>query len=156
MKNTKIPTIAGRNALDRVIAYSDRAPDGLAGLEPHVLIRMLRHRLRMSQSQLARRVGLPQSHIAKIESGRTDMQLGTARRIFSALFCGMVILPRPERDLDKAVAGRVRVVAKRNVARVSGTMAMEKQLPERGVIRELEQSEERKINEGRAGDLWRD
>lgn len=66
----------------------------MEGLEPHVLIRTLRRELKMTQAQLARRAGLPQSHLAKIEGGKVDMQLGTLRRILRAMSHELVLTLR--------------------------------------------------------------
>lgn len=74
------------------------------------LIRALRSALRMSQAQLARRCGLPRQHVAKVESGKVVPRLDTLGRILKAMFCDLVLLPRPvirpgdalaERDLLK-------------------------------------------------------
>ncbi|MBI4675959.1 MAG: helix-turn-helix transcriptional regulator [Elusimicrobia bacterium] len=64
----------------------------------------------MSQTQLARRCGIPRSHLARLEAGKVDFQLATLKRVLDAMFCDLVILPsarkRPsdalaERDLEK-------------------------------------------------------
>jgi len=49
----------------------------------------------MTQAQLARRAGLTQPHVALIESGKGDPQVGTLRALFNALFCDLVVLPIP-------------------------------------------------------------
>lgn len=102
-------SIIHRRALNQVMLYTGRAP-AQAFLGPHVLVRALRSALRMSQAHLARRCGIPQAHLARLESGAIDVQLKTLRRLFDALFCDVLILPKPrtrpgdaiaERDLDK-------------------------------------------------------
>lgn len=61
--------------------------------EPHAVIRELRKEQGLTQAQLARRAGLPQSHLAKIEAGKVDMQLSTLRRLFRALGRGLCVTP---------------------------------------------------------------
>jgi predicted transcriptional regulator len=48
-------------------------------------IRMLRKRAGLSQQELASRVGVTQSHIAKVEAGRIDPSYGLVRRIVLCL-----------------------------------------------------------------------
>jgi transcriptional regulator with XRE-family HTH domain len=57
----------------------------------------------MSQAQLALRCGMARSHIAAIESGRRDCQLGTLRRIFDALFCDLLVIPKPRQRPTDAI-----------------------------------------------------
>ena len=48
-------------------------------------IRMLRRRYGFSQHELAKRVGVSQAHIAKIESGKVDPRLSTVNKIIDVL-----------------------------------------------------------------------
>jgi transcriptional regulator with XRE-family HTH domain len=58
----------------------------------------------MSQARLARRCGIPQAHIARLESGKLDIQLSTLRRLFDAMFCDLVVVPRPRKRPNDALA----------------------------------------------------
>jgi transcriptional regulator with XRE-family HTH domain len=60
----------------------------------------------MSQAHLARRCGIPQAHIARLEAGTADIQLTTMRRLFDAMFCDILILPRSRKRPSDAVAER--------------------------------------------------
>lgn len=81
--------------------------------DPRARIRSLRSLLRMSQAQLARRSGVPQAHIARIEAFKIDVQLGTLKKLYDCLFCDMIVLPKPrKRPTD--------VVAERRLYRLSG------------------------------------
>ncbi len=44
-----------------------------------------RKKKRLTQLQLAKRTGMPQSQIARIESGNTNITIGTLNRVVSAL-----------------------------------------------------------------------
>jgi predicted transcriptional regulator len=44
-----------------------------------------RKRKRLTQAQLAKKVGMPQSQIARIESGNHNVTIGTLNRVASAL-----------------------------------------------------------------------
>ena len=48
----------------------------------------------MTQQQLGQRIGLPQSHISKIESGTVDLQLSSLVEIARALDLEVSLLPR--------------------------------------------------------------
>ena len=48
-------------------------------------IRQMRMNLGWSQSRLANEIGTTQAHIARIESGKSDVQMGTLIRIAAAL-----------------------------------------------------------------------
>ena len=97
------------------MACSNKAPGGLEHITCHSMVRMVRNRLGMTQEQLARRVGLPQSHIAKIESGQVDIQISTMKRIFKALQCAPIMLPRPIKEIDALVRDRALEAAEKNV-----------------------------------------
>lgn len=60
----------------------------------------------MSQAQLARRAGVDQSHIARIELGKVEADLATLRRLFDALLCDLLVIPRPRLELGDALAER--------------------------------------------------
>lgn len=95
-----------RRALNKAMLFVKTAPNSI--LEPPpVFLRALRATLRMSQAQLAHRSGLAQSHIAAIEAGRGDVQLGTLRRLFDAMFCDLLILPMPRKRPSDAVGERL-------------------------------------------------
>ncbi|MDR4468683.1 MAG: helix-turn-helix domain-containing protein [Nitrospira sp.] len=71
-------------------------------------IRTVRNYLRMTQQELAQRSQIPQSHLALIESGKIDPQIGTLQRIFDGLSCELVIEPQPRRPLSEILRGRAR------------------------------------------------
>jgi transcriptional regulator with XRE-family HTH domain len=61
----------------------------------------------MSQAALARRSGLPQAHIARLETGKTDVQIPTLQRLFAAMFCDLLVLPLPRKRPGDALAERL-------------------------------------------------
>jgi transcriptional regulator with XRE-family HTH domain len=100
-------------------------------------IRVLRDYLRMTQEELAKRSHIPQSHLAEIESGKTDPQVGTLRRIFKGLSCDLAIEPLPEKPLSEVLRGRARSIALKRLKHTMGTMALEHQAPEKEAFRRL-------------------
>ncbi|MBI5881762.1 MAG: helix-turn-helix domain-containing protein [Elusimicrobia bacterium] len=140
--------------INRLSKWASQAPEGTADLAPHHMTRLVRERLGMTQAQLAKRCGLPQSHIAKIESGTVDLQIGTLQRIFRALSCRLVLAPKPDKDLDELVREQARKVALQRVRRLTGTMAMEDQRPEEGMLEELVRAETEKLLRKRSSAIW--
>ncbi|WP_136618575.1 MULTISPECIES: helix-turn-helix domain-containing protein [Mesorhizobium] len=57
----------------------------------------------LSQRKLSARVGLPQSHISKIESGATDLRLSSLVQLARSLDYEVVIVPRKALSAVKAV-----------------------------------------------------
>lgn len=85
-----------RQALNEVMVFTKRVPKG-AQETPAAYMRALRVALGMPQAVLAERSGLTQPHVAKLESGKLDAQLGTWRRVFDAMYCDLLVLPRPRK-----------------------------------------------------------
>lgn len=100
-------------------------------------IRTVRNYLRMTQQELAQRSQIPQSHLAQIESGKIDPQIGTLQRIFDGLSCELVIEPRPRRPLSEILRGRARGIALKRLTHAMGTMALEDQAPEKAAFEQL-------------------
>ena len=58
----------------------------------------------MTQAELAGRAKITQPHLAGIESGKTDPQVSTLKRIFDAMSCDLVLSPDPESRSKKCCA----------------------------------------------------
>lgn len=142
--------------LSRFIEWAAQAPEGAADYAAQSLILLTRVRLGMTQAQLAKRCGLTQSHIANIENGKVDVQLSTLRRIFAALDCRLVLAPQPLGDLDELIRRQARAAALKRVKRVRGTMAMEAQRPDEGMLEDLIKAETEKLLQGRSSEIWED
>lgn len=123
----KLLRLTTENTLKRITKYAAKAPEGLETLSYSALIRMLRDKLFMTQAQLAKRAGVPQSHIAKIEIGKMHPRLDTLQKILNALHCNLLLVPKPVQDLDAIIHERIDQVAKKKVAGVAGTMRLEDQ-----------------------------
>ena len=96
-------SIIHQRGLNRAINYASRAPCRLPR-DPRIFVRALRSALRMSQAVLARRCGLPQAHIARLEAGKIDVRLSTLERLFGAMFCDLLVLPLPRKRPSDALA----------------------------------------------------
>jgi transcriptional regulator with XRE-family HTH domain len=57
-------------------------------------IRAERRRRRLSQMQLGELLDIPQSHLARIEAGRTDLRVSTLVEISRALDLELMLIPK--------------------------------------------------------------
>jgi len=69
-------------------------------------LRSIRLRKGLSQSSLGQRVGMPQAHIARLESGRCDPQLSTVMRLAAALDVNPSTLFKVMTGFDSRVSTR--------------------------------------------------
>lgn len=99
---TQIP-LPHRQALNATLVFSSKAPEK-ARRSPATYMRALRVELRMSQATLARRAGMTQAQIDRLEKGRADARLETWRRVFAAMFCDLLVIPFARKRPGDAVA----------------------------------------------------
>lgn len=92
-------------------------------------IRRVRKAKALTQAQLGQRVGLPQSHISKIEKGVVDLQLSSLAEIARALDLEVKLIPR---QALPAVEGAVRTAgASAATSRALATLNDQARLAER-------------------------
>ncbi len=94
-KATKV-SLVHRQALNEIMIYTSRAPQR-AKFAPAIFMRALRVTLCMTQAGLARRAGMTQAQIVRLESGR-DARLDTWRKVYDAMFCDLLIIPKPRKQ----------------------------------------------------------
>ncbi len=134
-----------------------RLPDNAKSFVEHTYgdwIRTLRIRLRMTQTELAQRAKVTQAQLVHIESGKTDPQVSTLKRIFEALSCQLVLEPRPKKPLDEILRGRARSLALKRLKKTAGTMALEGQAPDEDVFRQLLEKQTDEILADPRAKLW--
>lgn len=150
----RYPVGAGRK-LDDLLRLGGGL-SAVGALPPGGLLALARRALRMTQAQLAKKAGMPQSQVARFESGRGDAQLGTARRLFSALGLELVVSAAAKEPLHKVLESRIRAVARKRVARVAATMALERQQPDSRSLGALENEEAARLRESGGSAIWDD
>jgi transcriptional regulator with XRE-family HTH domain len=95
------------------------------------ILRGARRRAGLSQRDLARLAGVPQSHIAKIESGAVIPRVDTLDALLAA--CGHALegVPRPGRGVDRTVMRELIKLRPRERGRLAVTEAanLERALP---------------------------
>ena len=121
---------------------------------PSALVQALRQRLGMSQTQLAKRAGLSQPHVALIEKGKQDLKLRTLERLLKALHSDLVILAKPNAPLESLIDQQAGKIAKKRVDEVLGTMALEKQQPDASTVESMIQEEKERLLRRPSSELW--
>lgn len=130
----KLSTVIDDIALSRLqVQTSSEA----SNRTPGDWIRILRNRLRMTQTELAKRAHITQPNLAAIESGKVDPQVGTLRRIYQGLWCDLNVEPRLQKPLEDILRGRAGTVALKRLKQTMGTMALEDQAPDKEAFRRL-------------------
>lgn len=147
-------SLTQKGILDALEKYSLALPEEMKKLPLSSMIRLLRKRLHMTQQNLAARAGVPQSFIAKIESGRVKPTLSTLEKVFAALFCDYVIIPIPRKGFDDILQNQALKAAKSRMEYVMGTMSLEEQLPRKKMAADLLKAEEERLLQAGSSDIW--
>lgn len=124
------------------------------GLKIGALIKSVRVQLGMSQKALAKRAGVPQSTISRIEQEERDANLSTLNKILSAISCDLVIVPLLQDSIDAIRRKQARKMAEKQVSYLKGTMNLEDQQPDSRFIAELIKQEEEHLLKGPSSKLW--
>ncbi len=92
-------------------------------------VNAIRRALGMTEAQLAKRMGITQLTLHRLESSEASgtIQLDSLRRAAEALDCQVVYLLVPRTSLADAVEARARDLARAELGRVSQSMALEAQ-----------------------------
>jgi predicted transcriptional regulator len=98
-------------------------------------LRHARRRAGISQRELAARSGVPQSTIARIESGAVDPRVGTLRRLLRACGFDLEVEPLLGQDVDRSLLRAQLAMTPaerlRNAVRVSHFMSRLRAAPRR-------------------------
>ena len=103
-------------------------------------VRNIRAALRMSGAALARRLGVTERAVRKIEMSEAEdkISLGTLRRVAEALNCELQYALVPRKPLVETLIERARTVAGLELAPVAHSMALEDQAVDDGDRRHLD------------------
>ena len=67
------------------------------------LLKRARSDAGLTQRELAARVGMPQSAVARVESGAADVRVGTLDRLLRACDAEVSLRPLPGRGVDRSL-----------------------------------------------------
>lgn len=77
---------------DQFLSLIQKVPDVWRQKPAHFHLWLARKRAGLTQAELARRAGVSQSFVARVERGR-DARLSTMRRLYEAMGLRMLIVP---------------------------------------------------------------
>jgi len=124
------------------------------GLTIGALIKSIRTQLGMSQIALAKRSGVRQTTVSRIEGGQSYANLSTLNKILEAISCELIIAPLLQDSVDAIRRKQARKIAEKQVHYLKGTMNLEKQQPDSRFVEELIKQEEERLLQGPNARLW--
>jgi transcriptional regulator with XRE-family HTH domain len=124
------------------------------GLSIGQLIALIRSQLAISQRAVAKRAGVPQATISKIESGRQEPTISTLNKILDALRCDLLITAVPRTSLDEIRLAQAKKKAKEKIEYLKGTMSLEKQIPNQIFLEEMIEEEVKRLLDSSSSELW--
>lgn len=140
--------------IEEIMQAAQKARVATRGLTIGALIKSIRTQLGMSQKALARRAGVPQSTISRIEQEERDANLATLNKILAAISCDLVIIPLLQDSIEVIRRRQARKMAEKQVRYLKGTMNLEDQQPDAKFIEELIKQEEERLLQGPNSKLW--
>lgn len=148
------PLLSERMRIDKTLEDIRKATHRFLSIEMSRWIKDLRKRLHMSQKQLAKRAKITQSQLSQIESGKSRITIETLTKIFLALFCQPLILPFSQTDFADILKRQARLAAKKKLASLRGTMALENQMPSQKYLeKKMEEVAEDLLRSG-STEIW--
>lgn len=140
--------------IEEIMQAAQKTRIAVRSLTVGALIKSIRVQLGMSQKLLAKRAGVPQSTISRIEQNERDANLSTLNKILSAISCDLVIVPLLQDSIDAIRRKQARKMAEKQVRYLKGTMNLENQQPDSRFIAELIKQEEERLLQGSNSKLW--
>ena len=140
--------------IEEIMQAAQKTRVAVRGLTIGALIKSIRVQLGMSQKALAKRAGVPQSTISRIEQEERDANLSTLNKILGAISCDLVIVPLLQDSVDTIRRKQARKMAEKQVRYLKGTMNLEDQQPDSRFIAELIKQEEERLMQGPNSKLW--
>lgn len=127
MHSTKTTAELARKHLDRRLTPLRQAND--LARPPRGWIKAVREALGLTTAQLARRIGVAQTRVSRMERGEIEdtLTLRTLRQAAEALNCTLVYALVPNAPLEQMVRDRASVIADQRLARTHHTMRLENQ-----------------------------
>ena len=150
----KLRSASEKLLIEEVMQAAHKTRVAVRGLAIGTLIKSIRLQLGMSQKALAKRAGVPQSTVSRIEQEERDANLSTLNKILGAISCDLVIVPLLQNSIDILRRKQARKMAEKQVGYLKGTMNLEDQQPDSRFIAELIKQEEERLLQGSNSKLW--
>ncbi|MBX9831270.1 helix-turn-helix domain-containing protein [Candidatus Babeliales bacterium] len=150
----KKPSTSEKLLLEEVSKLATALQGTTQSLSAGDFVKLIRSQLKMSQGALAKRAGLPQSTISRIEHNKTEPTLSVLSKIFNALSCSFVTAPALNKPIDIIRTQQARRIAEQRVQYLRGTMSLEKQEPDNHLLEELIKKEMEELLHASGSQLW--
>jgi predicted DNA-binding mobile mystery protein A len=121
-------------------------------------IRSLRNAFGMTNKQLARKLGLSQTNLTKIEKREIEgtCTLKTLAKIAEAMNCKVVYAVVPIKPIKEILEDRAKLIARKRIAAINHSMKLEQQGLTLEQLTHQNESLVRELLEGNPKDLWND
>lgn len=125
---------------------------------PSGWIKAIREGLGMAATHLAARLGVATSTVTRLEASEADdtISLATLRRAAEALGCELHYALVPKQSLTEALENRALLLARRQMASVSHTMALEAQATSQETVEAQTRALADSLLKGSRHALWRE
>lgn len=140
--------------LEEISDAAAKAKGALRGLSAGQLVKAIRLQLGMSQQILAKRANVPQPMISRIERGGREPNLTTLIKVFSALFCDLIVAPILSESIQTIRHRQAKKKAEKHAQYLKGTMSLEAQQPDSKFLQTLMKKEEDRLLQGSGTELW--
>lgn len=118
-------------------------------------VQLVREALGMTQSQLAKRCGIRQSMIARLENDPSlDLRLSTIQKLARGLDCKLIARFAPEEEIEKVLDQKSLEAARKLIGLSKSTAGLEKQMPQDRYIELQVRDMQQKIREKRSSSIW--
>ena len=97
-------------------------------IPPQGWVRTIRNFLGMTSTQLAKRLGVNQSRVIRIENNERNTKISTMEKIADALNCDFVYAFIPRDNIDNIINNQARNKAIKILNKVNKNMALENQM----------------------------
>ena len=152
----KKPSIREKLLLEDISKAANTLQYAMRGLSIGELVKLIRNQLKMSQGILAKRAGVPQSTISRVEKNMQEPALSTLTKILKALSCELVIAPMLKESIDDIRQKQAKRLAEKHVKYLRGTMSLEKQEPDSRLLKELIEKEKEELLQQSGTRLWKE
>jgi predicted DNA-binding mobile mystery protein A len=124
---------------------------------PSGWIKAIREALGMSAAYLAKRLGIVQSTVHRLETSEAEdtITLGSLRRVAEALGCELQYALVPRKTIAQTLDEQANKVARERMAAVAHSMALEAQSTSAESVETQEKEMAESLRQGSRRELWR-
>ena len=147
-------SVSEKLLIEEVTEAAKKTRIAVRGLTVGALIKFIRIQLGMSQRALAKRAGVPQSTVSRVEQEQRNANLSTLNKILGAISCDLMIVPLLQDSIETIRRKQAKKMAEKKICYLKGTMNLEDQEPDSKFITELIKQEEERFLKAPNSKLW--